>query len=288
VDGQLRACALDTLQALVRSSPALRGAVLSGVARFLGSVPDEAVQVGEGQRARGKARTSHTSWALFCALGHCERRGASGLLNAHAACPPFIPLNKPRCCRAQAARECLLLLRSLMQLWLSLLLEEGRGASLGEVAAGVAASSCSAAADLAASQDGGCSSGAAADGVELDLPRLEGVLFVLLGSFDATLRQEAYEALAQARELHQRLRQHRGHAAAGGGAGASGVGVGGADVVRASGTALDASSEASFAGGNGGGAARLASRLDSRHTVLWSKDSLDFSRNLGEQGSSQT
>jgi hypothetical protein len=46
VEGQLRACALDALQAVVRSAPRLRGAALASVANFLATIPDEAVQVG--------------------------------------------------------------------------------------------------------------------------------------------------------------------------------------------------------------------------------------------------
>lgn len=46
MEGQLRVCALDALQAVVRSAPGLRGALLISVTKFLGSIPDEAVQVG--------------------------------------------------------------------------------------------------------------------------------------------------------------------------------------------------------------------------------------------------
>jgi hypothetical protein len=46
VEGQLRACALDALQSVTRSAPRLRGAVLGSVAKFLATIPDEAVQVG--------------------------------------------------------------------------------------------------------------------------------------------------------------------------------------------------------------------------------------------------
>ncbi len=45
-EGQLRACALDALQAVMRSAPALRGDVLVSMAKFLSTIPDEAVQVG--------------------------------------------------------------------------------------------------------------------------------------------------------------------------------------------------------------------------------------------------
>lgn len=46
VEGQLRMCALDALQAVMQSAPGLRGGVLVSVARFLSSIPDDAVQVG--------------------------------------------------------------------------------------------------------------------------------------------------------------------------------------------------------------------------------------------------
>ncbi|KAI8469209.1 MAG: cell morphogenesis central region-domain-containing protein [Monoraphidium minutum] len=191
VEGQLRVCALDALQAVMRSAPALRGAALAGVARFLSSIPDEA-----------------------------------------------------------ATRECALLLRNLMQLWLNLLLEEGAGASLAERAAGAGG-------DVS----GGDAAAAAAGAGELDLSRVEGPLLVLLCSFDAALRRDALDGLAQARALHQQLARR---AAGGGGGGGAGPAV-----------------AVALLDGDGGGGTRAGARLAPGHDALASRDSIDFVRALG-------
>lgn len=165
----------------------------------------------------------------------------------------------PRLPRAQATRECTLLLRNLMQLWINLMVDEGRGGSLGEIAAGLSASREGLALPLAGPEGGAQGSAA----YELDLPRVEGALFVLLCSFDAALRRDALDGLAQLRALHQQLQQRREAAAAAAAAGGRGMAA------------------AALESGEGPAGSRLPGRGAARHAPSASRDSIEFVRALG-------
>jgi hypothetical protein len=123
----------------------------------------------------------------------------------------------------QVTRECLLLLRMFMELWLNVLQEQRLSSSFinPAAAAGSASSRQLEAQRLLASSSQEDASGAAAvaaasfgtDAPEcadpacftLDLHRLEGVFFMLLCSFDEAIRLEACSALGVLRTLHQQL-----------------------------------------------------------------------------------
>lgn len=119
-------------------------------------------------------------------------------------------------------RECLLLLRMFMELWLNVLQEQRFSSSFINPAAASSSSSSRQlqAQRLLASSSQEDASGAAAAAVTfgtdapesadpacftLDLHRLEGVFFMLLCSFDEAIRLEACSALGVLRTLHQQL-----------------------------------------------------------------------------------
>lgn len=123
-------------------------------------------------------------------------------------------------CGLQVTRECLLLLRMFMELWLNVLQEQRlRSSFIDPAASGSSSSRQLQAQRLLASSSQEDASGAAAaatfgtDAPEsadpacftLDLHRLEGVFFMLLCSFDEAIRLEACSALGVLRTLHQQL-----------------------------------------------------------------------------------
>jgi hypothetical protein len=154
-----------------------------------------------------------------------------------------------------------------VQLWAGLLQEEARGAP----------------APPRRARGGGAPRPQAAPELGLDLPRLEGTLFVLLCSYDGALRRDAYDALGALRALHQKLEERRaeppgarrreppgarpvGRGSGGGsGGGGSGGGCGEAELRGSGGSELAA---------HGGGP---------RHAPSASRDSIDFVRALGER-----
>jgi hypothetical protein len=172
----------------------------------------------------------------------------------------------------QATRECLLLLRNLMQLWLTLLSEESGGVNLAALAAAAAGLPAPAQQPPPSAHRGG-GGGSAAAAAELDLQRLEGTLFVLLCSFDDALRRDAFGSLYALRTLHERLARRRADAAAL--SAAAGTVPGGAATV-----AIGASGEGlgGLAGALGGLAARAGAP---RHAPSASHDSIEFVRALG-------
>jgi hypothetical protein len=127
---------------------------------------------------------------------------------------------------AQAVRECLLLLRTFIELWLSLLQEQRLNSSMLDPAAAAAAGGTTSSsgqkrdrpADASlqtaagGSHDDALSLGAggtrtAPDPASLvvDLHKLEAVLFMLLCSHDESMRCDAYAVLGLLRTLHTRL-----------------------------------------------------------------------------------
>jgi len=109
------------------------------------------------------------------------------------------------CCWSclQTTRDCLSLLKTLMSSWLLLLEQQ-------QLAGGLLPDSCGDAASPEPSwrpRRASSSSGAA-----LDLHRTEGVLFMLLCSYDPLVRQEALQLLGLVRTLHQQLASTSGAA----------------------------------------------------------------------------
>jgi hypothetical protein len=109
-------------------------------------------------------------------------------------------VNKDGCwCCLQTTRDCLSLLKTLMSSWLLLLEQQ-------QLAGGLLPDSCG---DAATPEPGwrprGVSSSSSSSGAALDLHRTEGVLFMLLCSYDPLVRQEALQLLGLVRTLHQQL-----------------------------------------------------------------------------------
>lgn len=127
--------------------------------------------------------------------------------------------------RAQTTRECVLLLQNLMQTWLALLAEQRLSSSSLDAAAAACSSNSSSAeqqqlphlgrgdavaastGSLSASRDAAPGGGlaASASSLELDLHQLEGTLFMLLCSYSAAVRCDAYRVLALLCTLHKEL-----------------------------------------------------------------------------------
>jgi hypothetical protein len=119
----------------------------------------------------------------------------------------------------QVTRECLLLLRMFMELWLNLLQEQRLSSSLLNPAAAGSGNWSSRklqAEQLLASSSQDTTGSAAMFSMEasqptdsacfsLDLHRLEGVFFMLLCSVNDAIRLDAYSALGVLRTLHQQL-----------------------------------------------------------------------------------
>lgn len=194
----------------------------------------------------------------------------------------------------------MLLLGNLMETWLSLLQEQrlsssslstGKGGSSQEQQQATRVSKGeSAQLSLRASKGESAGSAAAvANSLILDVHRLEGVLFMLLCSYDEAVRCDAESLLGLLRTLHQQLgdmAQQLGltslphisnQAAAGGG----GIGGAGSSSFGSSVSAQDEKS-AHQAGSGGSG---TGGGMFSRHKPAMSKDSLEFMATLGEHGS---
>lgn len=212
---------------IVRGCPTLRGPVLANMAVFLAAIPDDAVQVStpaitsehavnQWRKGLGQDMPRRVSKHLFVLCDLPDRQEPVTC----AVCSVIVAsLCASACLPAQVTRECLLLLRMFMDLWLNILQEQRLSSSLINPAA--TGSSGSGARQLrterllaSSSQDNSGSfaqfSMEAPESTDpacfaLDLHRLEGVFFMLLCSFDETIRAEAYSALGMLRTLHQQL-----------------------------------------------------------------------------------
>lgn len=214
----------------------------------------------------------------------------------------------------QVTRECLLLLRMFMELWLNLLQEQRLSSSLINPAAAGGNRNSSTSRKLQAerllassSQDTTGSAAvfsmAATEPTDpacflLDLHRLEGVFFMLLCSADEAIRLDAYSALGVLRTLHQQLYTmaeelgvERGDASLqmqqsqqqpGAGSGMAAAGAVGGSFSSVSTLAAQA------AGAEGGAAAAVTpssvasgSGMFFRHKATASRDSAEFMQTLG-------
>jgi hypothetical protein len=234
----------------------------------------------------------------------------------------------------QTIREGLLLLSKLMEGWLRLLQEQRLASSSLCTAAGSNSSSLSRssgrieqqqrsydaskpepASKEAAAGQATASSSSSSGSLGLDVHRLEGVLFMLLCSYDESIRGDALTLLGLTRLLHQELQslaqqmnirlgappqqqqqqQQAGAGAAGAGAGASnssnalaGLSSSFTSVTSSLATAGVQDSVASLSHAAGGGAAVAASGGSGsgggfffRHKPTMSRDSFEFMQTLG-------
>eukprot|EP00878_Enallax_costatus_P012410 GHUV01012961.1.p1 GENE.GHUV01012961.1~~GHUV01012961.1.p1 ORF type:complete len:1005 (+),score=325.04 GHUV01012961.1:1774-4788(+) len=252
-ENTVRTSAFGALMSTMRGCPALRGAVLSNMAAFLGSIPDDA---------------------------------------------------------ALTTRECMLLLRELMDCWLSLLQKQRlNSSSLGSDQSSTKKEQQSivlSKGDLtrqspslgkgetaAAAGPAPFPAAAVASGLVLDVHRLEGVLFVLLCSYNEAVRCDAYGLLGLLRTLHQQLGSMAVQLGIKLGSGllqpglaslpvsgtpAAGLGgIGAGSFSSSISAAEDKSVQPSGSGGSG-----TAGGMFSRHKPTMSKDSLEFMLTLGQ------
>lgn len=338
-DGAVRACARDALMGIVRGCPTLRGPVLANMAAFLAAIPDDAVQVGcstslcvvcvlqsDGiRRTPCMCASNPTTIALqktFClanklALSGCQRipcasaDGGAHTLQNYVVIPTIdnsqVACSCCCCHWVQVTRECLLLLRMFMELWLSLLQEQRLSSSLINPAVTAdgsrqpraeqlfASSSQDASATTAAALGTEASIGADPACFTHDLHRLEGVFFMLLCSFDESIRLDAYSALGLLRTLHQELlamaeqlgvqpgnpaQQQQQQPGAGAVAGACGGSFSSASTLTAS-IQPDGSAAAAGTPPASSVASAPGSGMFFRHKPTASRDSAEFMQTLG-------
>ncbi|WIA40102.1 hypothetical protein OEZ86_013510 [Tetradesmus obliquus] len=296
VEGAVRASAFDALMSTVRACPALRGAVLSNMAAFLGAIPDESTQtIRECLLLLGKLMEG------WLALLQQQRLASSSLCSsARDSSSSSSRIEQQQQQQQQRSCDAGRTEQAQQQSWTS-------SKEAGAAAAGSAAAP-------------GSSSSSGSSGLGLDVHRLDGVLFMLLCSCDEAIRGDALTLLGLTRLLHQELQalaqqmevtlgapaqqqqqqQQLGSAAAAGVAGAGASSSNNALAALSSSFASVASSLATAGvqdsvasmslGAGGAGAAAVAASGGSgsgggfffKHKPTISRDSFELMQTLGQ------